>query len=80
MFYLRFVSSSAPTLKSALHFCKGHMYYETYSKGKNAIICRKTFISFHNCYTWKYVAFIEPALLIEPAMEKSLPAYLRVKV
>ena len=47
---------------------------------KYALLFRKFVNYFHNCYTWKYVAFIEPALLIEPAMEKSLPAYLKVKV
>ena len=37
MFYLRFVSSSAPTLRSALHFCKGHMYCETFQSKGNKV-------------------------------------------
>ena len=45
-FYLRFVSSSAPTLRSALHFCKAHMYCESFhSEGKYAIINRN-FVNF----------------------------------
>ena len=74
---LRFVSSSAPTLRSALHFWKYYQVLKSFKIAEDFLfhVKRNWFFS-----TWKKDAFREPALLMEPAKEKSLPAYLKCSI
>ena len=71
---LRFVSSSAPTLRSALHFWKYYQVLKSFKISEDFLFHVKRNWSLS---TWKKEAFREPALLMEPAKEKSLPAYLK---